>query len=94
MSGNFGRALENPSTVANFAINTARYKLPKDYYANYLTNLMAVTPSDVQMMAQKYIRPDNSYILVVGKAEEVAPKIKQFAKSGEIQYYDFEGGHQ
>ncbi|MBK7211813.1 MAG: insulinase family protein [Bacteroidales bacterium] len=91
MMGNFGRSLENPSTVADFAINTARYNLPKDYYANYLTNLAAVSATDVQMMAQKYIRPDNTLILVVGKAEEIAPKLKRFSKSGDIQYYDIQG---
>ncbi len=91
LMGNFGRSLENPSTIADFAINTARYKLPQDYYANYLTNLAAVSATDVQTMAQKYIRPDNTHILVVGKAEEIAPKLKKFAKSGEIQYYDIQG---
>ncbi len=91
MMGNFGRSLENPQTVADFAINTARYKLPNDYYASYLTNLAAVNATDVQTMAQKYIRPDNAYILVVGKAEEVAPKLKLFSKTGQIQYYDIQG---
>ncbi len=91
MMGNFGRSLENPSTIADFAINTARYKLPADYYANYLTNLAAVSATDVQTMAQKYIRPDNAHILIVGKAEDVAPKLKRFSKSGDIQYYDVQG---
>jgi zinc protease len=91
MMGNFGRSLENPVTVANFAINTARYNLPKDYYANYLTNMSAVTSADVQAMAQKYIKPDNAYILVVGKAEEVASKLSQFSKGSNIQYYDIDG---
>ncbi|MDO9254638.1 MAG: insulinase family protein [Bacteroidales bacterium] len=91
MMGNFGRSLENPATVANFAISTARYNLPKDYYATYLTRLGALTSSDVQLIAQKYIRPDNSYLLVVGKAEEIAPKLKKFAKSGEVLYYDIDG---
>lgn len=91
MMGNFGRSLENPSTVANFAINTARYNLPKDYYANYLTNMSAVSSADVQAMAQKYINPDNAYILVVGKAEDVVPKLAQFTKGDKIQYYDIDG---
>jgi zinc protease len=91
MMGNFGRSLENPQTVADFAINTARYNLPKDYYANYLTNLSAVNATDVQTMAQKYIRPDNAFILVVGKADDIASKLKKFSKSGEVQYYDIHG---
>lgn len=91
MMGNFGRMLESPSTVANFAISTARYNLPKDYYATYLTRLGALTANDVQLTAQKYIRPDNAYLLAVGKAEDIAPKLKKFAKSGEILYYDIDG---
>ena len=91
MMGNFGRSLESPATIANFAINTARYNLPKDYYSNYLPKLAALTPADVQMTAQKYIRPDNAYLLMVGKAEEVAPKLQKFAKSGTILYYDIDG---
>lgn len=91
ISGNFGRSLENPGTVANFAINTARYNLPKDFYATYLSRLSAISATDVQMMAQKYLRPDNAYILTVGKAEEIAPKLKAFSKTGNIDYYDIEG---
>lgn len=91
LNGNFGRSLENPGTVANFAINIARYNLPKDYYATYLSRLSSVSATDVQMMAQKYLRPDNSYLLTVGKAEDIAPKLKAFSKTGEIQYYDING---
>jgi len=91
LSGNFSLSLENPQTVANFAINTARYNLPKDYYSNYLKNLAAVTSDDVLAMAKQYIKPDNSYILAVGKAEEIASKLKQFSKDGKIRYYDIDG---
>ena len=91
MMGDFGRALENPATVAKFAINTARYNLPKDYYATYLTRLSTLNSADVQLTAQKYIRPDNAYLLMVGKAEDIAPKLKKFAKSGDVLYYDIDG---
>lgn len=91
MMGNFGRSLESPSTVANFAINTARYNLPNDYFSTYLTKLAAVTSADVQLTAQKYIRPDNSYLLTVGKAEDMAAKLQKFSKSGQVLYYDIEG---
>lgn len=85
LSGAFGRSLENPQTVANFALNTARYNLPKDYYNNYVKNINAVTKEDVQAAAKSYIKPDNAYILVVGKGSEVADKLSRF---GEVKYYD------
>jgi len=91
LSGNFIRSLEQPSTIASFAINTALYNLPKDYYKNYLKNINAVTVEDVQMMAKKYIKPNNAIILVVGNGGDVAKNLTKFSISGKIDYYDFYG---
>lgn len=88
LNGSFVFSLESPQTVANFAINTARYNLPADYYSNYLKNIDQTTDKDVHAMAQQYIKPDNCYIVVVGKASEIADKLKQF---GEVEYYDADG---
>jgi len=90
MSGGFAISLENPKTIANFAINIDKYKLPKDYYANYLQNVAKVTAQDVQAVAKKYFLPDQANILVVGKASEVADKLKKFTLS-KIEYYDIYG---
>lgn len=90
ISGAFGRSLESPQTIANFAVNTAKYNLPKDYYNNYLKSIDAVTIADVQATAKKFIKPDNAYILVVGKGADVADKLKRF---GEVRYYDIEGNN-
>lgn len=91
MTGTFSLSLEKPETVANFALNIERYKLPKDYYANYLQNLAAVTSDDVYAMASKYLKPDNAYIFAVGKASEIAEKLKKFSPDGKIKYYDTYG---
>jgi predicted Zn-dependent peptidase len=90
-SGSFSRSLEQPETIANFAINIARFDLPKDFYKNYLKNLSAVTVDDVNNMAKKYIHPDKAYVLVVGNAEEVAEGLKQFSADGKVDYYDIYG---
>ncbi len=91
LNGNFALSLENPQTVANFAISTARFGLAPDYYANYMKNLAAVSAEDIQAMAVKYIKPDNSYILAVGKASEIAPRLEKFTGGKSIRYFDFEG---
>jgi predicted Zn-dependent peptidase len=88
LNGTFVFSLESPQTVANFAINTARYNLPGDYYSNYLKNIEQTSSNDVLAMAKRYIKPDNCYIVVVGKASEIAEKLKKF---GEIEYYDSDG---
>lgn len=91
MAGGFSIALERPGTVARFALNIERYKLPADYYATYLTRLAAVTVDDVMAMAQKYVKPENAYILVVGDKEIVGDKLKKFSASGKVDYYDYKG---
>lgn len=88
ISGAFGRSLENPSTIAGFALNTARYNLPKDYYNNYVKAIDAVTLADVQATAKKYIRPENAHIVIVGKGAEVADKLKKFS---DVKYFDIYG---
>lgn len=88
LSGNFGRSLESPQTIANFALNTFRYNLPRDYYNNYLKNLEAVSISDVSDMARKYVHPENCNVVVVGSKEAVAEKLKKFDSDGVIDYYD------
>lgn len=88
IAGSFSQSLERPQTVANFALNTAIYNLPADYYNTYLQKVQAVTIEDVKATAQKYLKPENAYINVVGKASEVAESLKQF---GELTYYDTYG---
>ena len=85
LNGRFARSLERPQTVARFALNTARYNLPSDYYATYLERLQAVTAEQVMEMAKKYLLSENAHIVVVGNKAEVANKLKAF---GKVNYFD------
>jgi predicted Zn-dependent peptidase len=91
LSGSFARSLERSGTLAEFAYNTLRYKLPVDYYDTYLEKVNAVTLDDVQQTAAKYVHPDNCIILVVGNKGEVADKLKKFSASGVVEFYDAQG---
>ncbi len=88
MSGSFARSLESPATIATFALNIARYNLPKDYYQNYLKNLATVDNAAVKAMADKYVLPGNMHIVIVGNAKQIA---KGLEKYGEVKYYDVYG---
>jgi zinc protease len=90
MTGSFARSLERPQTIANFALNIERYKLPKDFYETYLQKLNAVTVADVQAMAKRVLRPSNAYITVCGN-KEVAEKLARFAASGKVDIVNADG---
>ena len=87
MSGSFARSLEQPRTIARFALNTYKYDLPKDYYNSYLQRLEALTVADVTAAAQKYIKPENANIVVVGNKDE-AEKLVKFSASGKMLMLD------
>lgn len=91
LTGAFALDLENAQTIADFAFNTERYNLSKDFYKNYLKTLNAVNDSDIITVARKYLQPNNCYIVVVGKVSEIAEKLKKFSYDGKILYYDTEG---
>ncbi len=91
MTGDFARSLERPQTIARFALNTARYNLPADYYQTYLEKIDAVTKDDIMAMAKKYITPENAHIVVVGSKDDVAETLTQFAPDGKVNFYDTNG---
>ena len=91
MAGTFSISLEQPATIARFALAIEKYKLPADYYQTYLTRLAAVTVDDVMEMAKKYIKPENAYILVVGDKAKVADGLKKYSADGKVSYYDYKG---
>jgi zinc protease len=88
LSGGFARSLENPATIANFALNIARNHLPADYYKKYLTNLAAVDAQKVQAAAQLFLNPSQMHIVIVGNAKQIA---KGLEKYGPLKYFDIEG---
>jgi predicted Zn-dependent peptidase len=91
LTGQFSQSLEQPGTVASFALTSARFGLPADYYEKYLENLQKVSPDDVAAMAKKYINPDRAHILVVGNKDDVAERLKQFSPEGKVNFYDASG---
>lgn len=91
LTGQFSQSLEQPGTVASFALSTARYGLPEDYYEKYLEVLQSVTPDELMATAKQYITPGNAYVLVVGNKDEVAERLKPFSMTGKVNFYDVYG---
>jgi len=87
MAGGFARSLEDPATIARFALNIIKNKLPNDYYQTYLQKLDAVTKQDVLDVAKKYLSPSSCNIIVVGN-DEILDRLKQFDADGNITKLD------
>jgi zinc protease len=59
------------------------HNLGDNYLDTYLQKVMAVTPQQVEQMAQKYIRPNEMTIVVVGDKSKVADQIAPYQSSGQ-----------
>ena len=90
MTGSFSRSLESPFRVAQLALNIKMNNLDKDYYKNYLKTLNNVSVKDIYTVAQKYIKPNNCNIVIVGN-KDIANKLEKFDGDGNISYYNFQG---
>ncbi len=76
MAGAFARGLEDPRTVARFALNTYLNDLPQDHYATYLKRLEKITAADVEAAAKAFLHPDNAVIFIVGDREKIQGKLQ------------------
>ncbi len=90
-TGSFVMALEQPSTIANYALNIKTDNLPKDFYQNYLQKINAVTAEEVQLIANKYFKVDQARIVIAGKGKEVLESLEKLTYSGKeipVRYFD------
>ncbi|MBA3323051.1 MAG: insulinase family protein [Pyrinomonadaceae bacterium] len=54
--------------------------LDEKYIADYVRNVLAVTPPDVQRIARDYLKADKMTIVVVGDKEKIAQQVGEFGE--------------
>ncbi len=86
-SGRFARSLEQPATIARFALNSIKYNLDKDYYQKYLQKLNSLSKEMVLDVAQKHIPFENCNIVVVGNSE-IIDNLLPFDSDNNIEFLD------
>ncbi len=72
LPGNF----ETTQDIAFQLVPVALYRLPLDYYNNYVQNIEAVTQADVARVAQQYINPGSLAVVIVGDRKSIEPGLK------------------
>lgn len=93
-TGRFVLALEQPQTIANYALNIEKEGLPKDFYKTYLERIDNISIEDVQNAAKKYFSTSNARVVVAGKGSEVLENLEKVSVNGKkipVLYYDKTG---
>jgi predicted Zn-dependent peptidase len=75
--GSFVMQVQKPQAIARYALNIEIEKLPADFYENYIQNISAVTPEQIQQAANKYFLIDNTRIIIAGKGSDVLPGLEK-----------------
>jgi predicted Zn-dependent peptidase len=86
LKGSFIMSLEQPATIARFALNQKIYDLPDDFYTNYLKSIDKVTAADVSSAVNSTIYPTKSRIFIAGKASDISEGLEKLGYP--VKYYD------
>jgi zinc protease len=78
--GNFALGLERPGTILNQSYLRNRYGFSRDYWERYPAKMMAVTASETQAVARKYMDPARVLVVAVGDAAKIRSGLEKFGK--------------
>ena len=88
LTASFALSLEDPAGLLNLYIVRQLYKFPVDYWDRYTDRIAAVSPTQVQAVARKYLDPKRLQIVAVGDAARIGPSLGAF---GPLEVFDDEG---
>lgn len=86
--GGWALQLESPQSVLSNWVLSKIYDLPADYWDTYPQKIAAITPEEVQRVAQKYLDLDKLQIIAVGDAKKIGEALKPY---GTVVATDAEG---
>jgi predicted Zn-dependent peptidase len=84
----FPLRIDTPEKIADLVADLRSYGLPDDYWDRFGGEIERVTAEQALAAAQKYIRPNQSVIVVVGEATAIKPALEPY---GPITVVDIDG---
>jgi zinc protease len=84
LTGVFPIRLETQEGLTDQLVQIKMLSLPINYLQMYRDRVQAVTIEDIQRVAQKYVKPDEAALIVVGDGTSVLDQIKPYCEDIEI----------
>jgi zinc protease len=81
---------ETTGETVNILSEIPVYNLGLDYYPEYAKKVEAVTDTDIQNVAKKYLQPDRMVVIAVGDRKAIEPGLKS-GGFGDIEVRDADG---
>jgi len=84
LTGVFPIRLETQEGLADQLVQIKMLNLPDDYLQSYRDRLQAVTIDEIQRVAEKYVKPDEAALIVVGDGASVLDQMKPYCEDIEV----------
>ncbi|HEY3580812.1 MAG TPA: pitrilysin family protein [Pyrinomonadaceae bacterium] len=84
LTGVFPIRLETQEGLTDQLVQIKMLNLPGDYLQHYRDRVQAVTVSEIQRVAEKYVQPDEAAVIVVGDGAAVLDQIKPYVPDIEV----------
>ena len=84
LTGVFPIRLETQEGLTDQLVQIKMLNLPDDYLERYRDRVQAVTVEDIQRIAQKYVKPDEAALTVVGDGASVLEQMKPYSEDIEV----------
>jgi zinc protease len=84
LTGVFPLRLETQEGLTDQLVQIKMMNLPDDYLQNYRDQVQAVTIEDIQRVAQKYVKPDEAAMVIVGDGASVLDQVRPYCEDIEI----------
>ena len=89
LTGVFPIRLETQEGLIDQLVQIKMFGLPENYLEIYRDRVQAVTIEQIQNVAQKYVRPDEAALVIVGDGAQLNEQVKPYAE--EIEFYNTAG---
>jgi hypothetical protein len=84
LTGVFPIRLETQEGLTDQLVQIKMLNLPNDYLDTYRDRIQAVTVQDIQRVAEKYVKPDEAALIVVGDGAQVMEQMRPYSEDIEV----------
>jgi len=86
LTGVYPIRLETQEGLIDQLVQIKMFDLPDNYLELYRDQIQAVTIEQIQEVAQKYVKPEEAAIVIVGDGAQLAEQVKPYAE--DIEFYN------
>jgi len=89
LTGVFPIRMETQEGLIDQLVQIKMFGLPDNYLETYRSQIQSVTREQIQAVAQKYVKPDEAALVIVGDGNQLHEQIKPYTQ--DIQFFNTAG---